>query len=156
MDPETSRQEEEERAQLRSRYNEAVSNLLQALESEPKAAYSSDKLAELGVVLASFNPDNSSFLESKACLFKPISSTKLEGFSVSRSDLPEGSMYWYNEFDEIYDDPTHVGHSSFAYIIRARAEQIFRYLRVYYTSLKKKSGRDVDLFEEFDGWNHIR
>ncbi|KAJ5197224.1 hypothetical protein N7449_007703 [Penicillium cf. viridicatum] len=156
MDPATSRQEKEERAQLRSRYNEAVSDLLQALKSEPKAAYSSDNLTELRVVLASFNPENSSFLESKACLFKPISSKELEEFSLSRFDLPKGSKYWYSDFDEIYHDPTHVENPSSAYIIGARAEQIFRYLRVYYNNLQKKSGRDPDFFEEFDGWNEIR
>ncbi|CAG8131313.1 unnamed protein product [Penicillium nalgiovense] len=156
MDPATSRQEkEEERAQLRSRYNEAVSGLLQALKSEPKAAYSSDNLTELGVVLALFNPESSSFLESKACLFKPISSEELEGFSLSRFDLPEGSQYWYNNFDNIYHYPTNVQNPSPAYIIGARTEQIFRYLRVYYTNLQK-SGRDTDFFEEFDGWDGIR
>jgi hypothetical protein len=156
MDSATSPQEEEERAQLRIRYNEAVSDLLQALKSEPKAAYSSDNLTELRVVLASFNPENSNFLESKACLFKPVSPTELEGFSLSKSDLPEGSQYWYCDFDEIYDNPTHVENPSSAYIIGKRAEQIFRYLRVYYTKLQKKNGRDLDFFEEFDGWNQIR
>ncbi|CAP79878.1 hypothetical protein PCH_Pc12g02510 [Penicillium rubens Wisconsin 54-1255] len=155
MDPATSPQEEEQRARLRSRYNEAASDLLQALKSEPKAAYSSDDLTELRVVLASFNPENSSFLESKACLFKPISSKELEEFSLSRFDLPEGSQYWYNEFDEIYNEPTHVENPSSAYIIGARAEQIFRYLRIYYSNLQKKSGRDLEFFEEFDGWDGI-
>ena len=41
MEPKTSRQEEE-RAFLRSTYDGAVSDLLKALDSEPKAAYSSD------------------------------------------------------------------------------------------------------------------
>ncbi|KAJ5566877.1 hypothetical protein N7535_006183 [Penicillium sp. DV-2018c] len=157
MDPAISRyKDEEERVQLRSRYNEAVSDLLQALKSEPKATYSSDNLAELGVDLASFNPEDSSFLESKACLFKPISSKELEGFSVSDLDLPEGSRYWYSNFDEIYHHPTNVENASTAYIIKTRADQIFRCLRVYYTKLEKKSGRDTVFFDQFDAWNSIQ
>jgi hypothetical protein len=155
MDPATSPQEEEQRAQLRCRYYKAASDLLQALKSEPKAAYSIDDLTRLRVVLASFNPKNSSFLESKACLFKPISSKELEEFSLSRSDLPDGSKYWYNEFDEIYHEPTLAVNTSSAYIIGARAEQIFRYLRIYYSNLQKKSGRNLDFFEQFDGWYEI-
>ncbi|KAJ5545432.1 hypothetical protein N7461_007736 [Penicillium sp. DV-2018c] len=157
MDPAISRYKaEEERVQLRSRYNEAVSDLLQALKSEPKATYSSDNLAELGVELASFNPEDSSFLESKACLFKPISSKELEGFSVSDLDLPEGSRYWYSNFDEIYHHPTNVENASTAYIIKTRADQILRCLRVYYTKLEKKSGRDTVFFDQFDAWNSIQ
>ena len=72
------------------------------------------------------------------------------------SELPRGSRHCYCDFDELYSNPTNVENASDGYITGRRAEQIFRYLRVYYTFLLKKSGRKLDFFKEFDEWHEIR
>ena len=60
----------EERALLRTRYDGAVSNILNILDSDPEAAYSENQLKNLGVELQSFDPKDPNFLNSKSCLFQ--------------------------------------------------------------------------------------
>lgn len=146
----------EKRAQLRDKYDEAVSDLLQVLESEPKAAYSSDDLAKLRVTLGSFDPEDQDFLDSEACLFQPLSLEELEEYSLDPSKLGEGSRYWFLEFDRLYQSPEGETNSSRSRIMRKNAEQIFHYLKVLYTKLVKKSKRDRFYFLERSRWNQIR
>lgn len=146
-----------ERALLRVKYDKAVSDILNALDSDPEAAYSADKLKKLGVELRLFDPQDSKFLESEECLFKPVSSEELEEWSLDESDLAGGAGSYYFRFDEIYNRPTGGKNPpSESYIINQRAEQIFYYLDTYYRHLERKNGRDLEFFNDIYGWDQIQ
>ena len=151
MDP----RQKEKRARLRSTYSEAVLNLLQALKSEPKVAYSNDDLAGLRVSFVSFDPENQSFLESQACAFRPMDSSDLKQFYLRETELPEGNKHLYCNFDQIYDELESMNYSP-ACVTGHRAHQIFSYLCVSYSFLEKESGKDLEFFQEFDGWHHFK
>lgn len=154
MDPVLSHQAEE-RALLRVKYDKAVSDMLNALNTAPKAAFPEDQLRKLGVELASFEPEDPGFLESKACLFKLLPSEELEEWSLDESDLG-GALHYYFAFDELYDRPTHLKHSPESSVIHKRAEKIFYHLNILYKHLERKNGRDIEFFKEIYGWDHIR
>lgn len=91
---------------LRDKYTQVVSNLLKELNSQAKTAYAHDELTNLRVSLRCFDPSDQMFLDSKACLFKPLSSKEFKEYSLLESELNQGSCgYYYLGFDNIYDDP---------------------------------------------------
>lgn len=124
----TSHDQRKERACLRDQCNQAVSRLLQAIDSQVKAAYPRDELTNLGVSLELFDPNDKEFINSKACLFKPLSSEALEKYSLVESDLCGGALDYYFEFDELYDHPTNMENAPSSYIMAERADQIFNHL----------------------------
>lgn len=94
------------RALLRDKYTQVVSNLLKELNSQAKTAYAHDELTNLGVSLGCFDPSDQKFLNSKACLFKPLSLKEFKEYSLLESELNQGACgYYYLRFDKIYDDP---------------------------------------------------
>ncbi|KAJ9265503.1 hypothetical protein DTO212C5_6696 [Paecilomyces variotii] len=114
------------RALLRDKYTQVVSNLLKELNSQAKTAYAHDELTNLGVSLGCFDPSDQKFLNSKACLFKPLSLKEFKEYSLLESELNQG------------------------------AYQIFEYLDTGYTSLRKKSVDNLDFFDEVSGWDQIK
>ncbi|KAJ9302658.1 hypothetical protein DTO271G3_32 [Paecilomyces variotii] len=144
------------RALLRDKYTQVVSNLLKELNSQAKAAYAHDELTNHGVSLGCFDPSDQKFLNSKACLFKPLSLKEFEEYSLE-SELNQGAYgYYYLGFDKIYDDPAKEENASSSRIMWQRAHQIFEYLDTGYTSLHKKSGDNLDFFDEVSGWDQIK
>lgn len=99
-----------------------MSDLLKALDSEPKAAYSSDDLDKLRVSLALHYYVDSVFFGSKACLFKPLSREEFKEFSLNESELTE--LYYITEFDNLFDKPMCVTDSPPSYWMSTKAEQI--------------------------------
>lgn len=97
------------RADLRVKYMEAASRLIQALDSpQAKHAYLTHELTNLGVSLRSFDPNDQDSLLSKAYLFQPLSSEAFGEYSLRESDIEEtgwGAISYYLKFDEIYDRP---------------------------------------------------
>ncbi|KAJ9243707.1 hypothetical protein DTO169E5_2622 [Paecilomyces variotii] len=145
------------RALLRDKYTQVVSNLLKELNSQAKTAYAHDELTNLGVSLGCFDPSDQKFLNSKACLFKPLSLKEFKEYSLLESELNQGACgYYYLRFDKIYDDPAKEKNASSSSIMWERANQIFEYLDTGYTSLRKKSGDNLDFFDEVSGWDQIK
>jgi hypothetical protein len=92
------------RADLRVKYMEAASQLIQALDSpQAKHAYPTHELTNLGVSLRSFDPDpdDQDSLHSKACLFQPLSSEAFGEYSLRESDVEETGWGGYQLLLEI-------------------------------------------------------
>jgi hypothetical protein len=149
-----------ESARLRGKYQKAALSLIMNLESSQEhSAYPSDKLNNLGVFLVPFDPNDQDFIHSKACLFRPLSSKVLEGYSLDESDLraaSDGTTSCYFDFDEIYDRPTEAIKPSSSYVARERAYQIFCHLDILYTHYEKKSRKTLHFFDEISGWNEMK
>ena len=143
----------EKRAVLREKYTKAVSNLLEKLDSEPKAAYSIHDLQNLGVTLGSFDPED---LECNSCFVNPMSSKELKKFSLDGTEMDGGAIYYYLEFDKIYDNPTGVENPYPSYIMRARAEQIFYYLDFVFSMSSKKHRKSYDYLQDISGWGNVQ
>lgn len=61
--------QKQERSILRDTYRAKASNLDNLLRTQPQRTYSEANLKDLGVDLASFDPEDAAFLEYKACFF---------------------------------------------------------------------------------------
>lgn len=155
MDPVPDDQTQK-RASLRDKCNRAVSELIQALDSQAQDAYRSDELTVLGVSLGMFDPNGQDFLNSKACLFEPLSSGALEEYSLLESELNGGALEYYFKFDEIYDHPTNVKNPPSSYIMAERAYQIFSHLDILYCHYEKKMGSDLVFLGEVSGWDQMK
>ena len=155
MEP-TSHGQMKKRACLRDQCSQAVSRLLQEIDSQVKAAYPRDELTNLGVSLEPFDPNDQEFVNSKACLFKPLSSEALEEYSLVESELCGGALDYYFEFDELYHHPTNMKNAPASYIMAERADQIFNHLEILHKHYEIKNGKDLDFLEEFSGWDEIK
>lgn len=90
------------RADLRVKYMEAASRLIQALSSpQAKHAYLAHELTNLGVSLRSFDPNDQDSLHSKAYLFQPLSSEAFGEYSLRESDVEETGWGGYQLLLEI-------------------------------------------------------
>ncbi|KAL1863295.1 hypothetical protein Plec18170_000129 [Paecilomyces lecythidis] len=145
-----------ERALLRDKYGQAISDLLKELRFQPKAAYGHGEFTGLGISLGSFDPYDEKFLGSRACLFRPMTLEEFGEYSIPESELDGGGIDYYINFDEIYDIPANAKYSSPSYIMRERAFQIYSYLEVCHDYLRKKTGRDLEFFDEITGWFQIK
>lgn len=141
-----------ERALLRDKYNQAISDLLKELRSQPKAAYGHGELTGLGIYFGLFDPYDEKFLSSRASLFKPMSSGQFQKYSLPKSELDSD---YYCKFDEIYNTSTNAKDAS-SHIMRGNADQIFNYLDICYHHLRKKTRRDLDFLDEISGWSQIK
>ncbi|KAL1868565.1 hypothetical protein Plec18167_008156 [Paecilomyces lecythidis] len=110
-----------ERALLRDKYGQAISDLLKELRSQPKAAYGHGEFTGLGISLGSFDPYDEKFLGSRACLFRPMTLEEFGEYSIPESELDGG-----------------------------------RYLEICHDYLRKKTGRDLEFFDEITGWFQIK
>ncbi|CAL5872428.1 uncharacterized protein PFLUO_LOCUS6692 [Penicillium psychrofluorescens] len=90
----------QQKALLRDKYTKAVSNLLETIESKPKATYASDDLTKLGVTLTFFDPEEPDFLHSNDCLFNPMSLEEVKSFSLEGAEIEGGALDYYLGFDK--------------------------------------------------------
>ena len=146
----------QKRAESREQCSRAVSRLLQAINSQLKAAYPRDELTNLGVSLEPFDPNDQEFVNSKACLFKPLSSEALEKYSLVESEFCGGALDYYFEFDELYHHPTNMKNVSSSYIMAERADQIFNHLEILHKHYEIKNGKDLEFLDEVSGWDGIK
>ncbi|KAJ9205262.1 hypothetical protein C8Q69DRAFT_510514 [Paecilomyces variotii] len=145
-----------ERALLRDKYNQALSGLVERLDSQAQAAYGQDELTSLGISLRSFDPYDRNFLNSKACLFRPMTLEEFRKYSFPESELDGGGIDYYIDFDASYDEPANMKNVSPSIIMRERAFQTYNYLQVCYVYLRKQIGRDDEYLEEITGWSQIK
>ncbi|KAJ5814759.1 hypothetical protein N7474_006536 [Penicillium riverlandense] len=149
--------QEENRKLLRVRYRSAVSKLLDALKTDPRADFSEGQLENLGIQLQTFDPGDVEFLESHACLFKLVPEKALEEFSLDEPTARKGLYETDQEFNETWevDWTWNKTPPSETYSMRMRAYQIFIRLKSFCQHLGRKDGRDWNTFNYIYGWNHV-
>ncbi|KAJ5488945.1 hypothetical protein N7539_003835 [Penicillium diatomitis] len=148
------------RASLRTKYDEAVSKLLQALDSHPKPTYSRDDLTKLRITLGTFNPDIPSFGTS---LFEPMSPEKLAGFSLKMSEQSQNTQNLHNRYDELYNRlPDQAGIVGYrqpngreADIFYRNLESTSSYLGRLYKGSYKRTRRSHEFLTDTSKWTQL-
>ncbi|EPS28943.1 hypothetical protein PDE_03889 [Penicillium oxalicum 114-2] len=148
------------RASLRRKYDEAVSKLLQTLDSHPKPTYARHDLTKLHITLEMFDPDVSSFATS---LFKPMSLEKLAEYSFNMSEQSQSTQNLYSRYNELYsrlsDQAEIVGYRQpnrrEADIFYRNLESTSVYLRRLYQGSYKKMRRSHEFFTDTFKWTPL-
>jgi hypothetical protein len=128
-------------------------DLLNALNSQRKTAYSKADLYKLGVCLASFDPEDPSFLDSRACLFQPLGVSELQQYSLNNARLSRSDRDAL-EFRETYQCPPGITDPSPSDVAIERAGEIVQYLNTLYNKSEKK--HDPCRLGQVSGWDGIR
>ncbi|KAJ5146031.1 uncharacterized protein N7515_000595 [Penicillium bovifimosum] len=146
------------RASLRVKYKKAVMNLIEALMSDPKPKYRSDDLMKLRVTLGSFNPVDQEFLTSNICLFKPMSSKQIKGYSLDMSRQHEGHRDLCNNYDKVDKTTTDgLGRPLRSWeIMERQVVTTFRYLNLHFESSYKETKRYPESLAKSANWYPFR
>ncbi|OJJ46496.1 hypothetical protein ASPZODRAFT_132574 [Penicilliopsis zonata CBS 506.65] len=133
-------------AALRSKYEAAAQGILEAISSEPKKFFSPADLANLGVHLLPFDPLSEEFIQSRKCLFQPLSTDFLAEFFIEDSELMDSDRKALQLLEPASppDDLSSLLHA---------AREIFLLLETTYSHLKRKKPKAY-LFELVD-WEFI-
>ncbi|CDM31580.1 unnamed protein product [Penicillium roqueforti FM164] len=90
----------QERAHLRDKYKKAVRSIVYKLQSQSKPTYTYTELAQFRVSVQSIDPEDHTFTDSEACLFRPLTHEELETFKMDKEALPRDGYHYINEFKD--------------------------------------------------------
>ncbi|KAJ5543216.1 hypothetical protein N7461_009219 [Penicillium sp. DV-2018c] len=120
------------------KYKQAANSIIGELLSRSKPSYTHTELAEFGVSVQSFDPEDPNFTDSEACLFLPLTQRELEEFKDTFDDDPQ--------------DPSHPEH----YHLWDRAQQIITLLELFESYYMKKMDGDTVSIAEASYWDIIK
>ncbi|KAJ5562130.1 hypothetical protein N7461_000891 [Penicillium sp. DV-2018c] len=137
-------------------YKEVADSIIGELLSRSKPAYTHSDLAEFGVFVQSFDPEDSTFTDSEACLFQPLTQKELEEYKIDRKGLTNEEKRYLLRFGDTFNDfpldPSDPEH----YQMWDRAHQILFSLGLFESRHEKKMNGDIVTIKEASYWDNIK
>ncbi|KAJ5565756.1 hypothetical protein N7535_007394, partial [Penicillium sp. DV-2018c] len=87
-----------------NRYKQAANPLIGELLSRSKPSYTHAELAEFGVSVQSFDPEDPNFTDSEACLFQPLTQKELEEYKLDKRGLTNDEKRYLFRFKDTFND----------------------------------------------------
>lgn len=147
----------EKRVSLREKYKQAARSIIKALESRSKPAYTHTELAaEFRVSVRSFDPEDTIFTDSEACLFRPLTVNELAEYEIDKKGLTEDEDRYLYRFADTFDDFL----EDYPVPERCRmydnASDISSYIEVFEAKSVKKNGIYGTSLEDLSYWDNIK
>jgi hypothetical protein len=138
------------------KYKQVANSIIGELLSRSKPSYTHTDLAEFGVSVQSFDPEDPNFTDSEACLFLPLTQKELEEYKIDRRGLTNDEKRYllrfkdtFNDFPQDPSDPEH-------YQMLDRARQILFLLDLFESYHMKKMDGDIVSIGEASYWDNIK
>lgn len=147
-----------ERVRLKDKYKQAARSIIEALRSLSKPAYTHTELAaQFRVSDQYFDPDNSNFTDSEACLFQPLTVNELEEYKIHETtELTEDEDRYLHRFGDTFNDFLEDYPVSEHYRMYDRASDIVFYLEVFESKSEEKKGQNAISIEDLSYWDNIK
>ena len=146
--------DQQERARLRDKYNQAARCIIHELQSRSQPAYTHDELAQFRGSVQPIDPEDPKFTDSEACLFRPLSQKELKTYKINRKALPEVEHQYLYEFKDTFHDVA--DKVSEPCQMWDRAGQILFYIEIYEERAERKRGKSTYSVQERSHWDHIK
>ncbi|KAJ5131165.1 uncharacterized protein N7515_007204, partial [Penicillium bovifimosum] len=124
--------------------------------SRSKPAHTHTDLAEFGVFVQSFDPEDPTFTDSEACLFLPLTQKELEEYKIDRRGLTNDEKRYLYRFEDTFNDFPQDPSDPEHYQMWDRAHQILFSLDLFASHHKKEMNSDIVTMAEASYWDNIK
>jgi hypothetical protein len=137
-------------------YKQVADSIIGELLSRSKPAYTHTDLAEFGVFVQSFDPEDPTFTDSEACLFLPLTQKELEEYKIDRRGLTNDEKRYLHRFEDTFNDFPQDPSDPEHYQMWDRAHQILFSLKLFASRHKKEMNGDIVTMAEASYWDNIK